>query len=62
MRTQWPMSESKRKRIFIKVEKAIERRMKIKKREGPELEIACAWCAIWMCATGIRQFEKTDKS
>lgn len=60
MHIQWPMSERKRQRIFMKVEKAMERRMKIKKRKGPELEIACAWWAIWMHATGIRQFEKSE--
>lgn len=62
MHIQWPLSESKRQRILMKAKKAMERRMKIKKRKGPELEMACAWFAIWMHAAGIRQFEKSDKS
>lgn len=58
MYVQYPMSASKRERIIRKSEKAIARRMKIKKRKGPELERACAWCAIWMSAIGVRQFER----
>lgn len=60
MHVQYPMSESKRMRIISKAEKAIARRMTIKKRKGPELELACRWCAIWMAATGITQFERGE--
>ena len=60
MHVQYPLSDAKYARIQAKAWKAGERRAKIKKRKGPELEIACAWCAIWMHATGIRQFEKSE--
>lgn len=57
MHVKYPLSETKHARILAKSEKAVRRRMKIRKRKGNEVETAAAWCAIWMCALGIRQFE-----
>lgn len=57
MRVQYPLTEAKRARILAKAAKAMERRAKIKKRTGLELERACAWYAVWMMALGVRRFE-----
>jgi hypothetical protein len=57
MHVQYPLTEAKYNRIRAKLEKASERRMKIKKRKGPEVEAASCWCAIWIMALGIRPFQ-----
>jgi len=56
MHVQYPLSDAKYARILAKLGKATERRTKIKKRKGPEVERASAWCAIWLIALGIRPF------
>lgn len=48
MHVQYPLSDAKYARIQAKAWKAGERRAKIKKRKGPEVERASAWCAIWL--------------
>ncbi len=60
MHVQYPLSDAKYARILAKAGKAGERRAKIKKRKGPEVERASAWCAIWLIALGIRQFEERE--
>ena len=45
MHVQYPLSDAKYARILAKAGKAGERRAKIKKRKGPEVERASAWCA-----------------
>ena len=57
MQVQYPLNEKTRARILAKCEKAMQRRTRIKKRKGAEVEIANAWCAIWMAALGVRPFE-----
>lgn len=57
MHVQYPLSSAKYARILAKAGKAAERRAKIKKRKGPEVDVACRWWAIWMVALGVRQFE-----
>lgn len=50
MHVQYPLTEAKYNRIRAKLEKASERRMKIR-------EAASCWCAIWIMALGIRPFQ-----
>jgi len=57
MHVKYPLSEAKRARILTKSEKAVARRMKIRKRSGPDVERAAHWCALWMMALGVRQFD-----
>lgn len=61
MHVQYPLTEAKRARILARAWKAMERRVKIKKRTGLELERACAWCAVWMMALGVRKFEQQQE-
>ncbi|HDR9165950.1 hypothetical protein QZM42_34115 [Burkholderia vietnamiensis] len=58
MRVQYPLSEAKHARILAKAEKAVQRRMKIRKRSGMDVERAARWWALWMTALGVRQFPK----
>ena len=58
MHVQYPLTAAKRARILARAAKAMERRVKIKKRTGLELERACAWCAVWMMALGVRKFDQ----
>ncbi len=62
MQVQYPLNEKKRARILAKCEKAMQRRTRIKKRKGAEVEIASSWCAIWMAALGVRKFESEERN
>lgn len=55
MIVQYPLSESKRARILEKSKKAMERRKRIKKRTGLEVDQANRWWALWMSSLGIRK-------
>ena len=61
MHVQYPLTEEKRARILAKLDKASKRRLKIKKRTGPEVEAASFWCAIWILALGIRPFGEANE-
>lgn len=57
MHVRYPLSEIKHARLLKKSQLAVQRRMKIRKRSGNEVERAARWCAIWLMALGIRQSE-----
>ena len=59
MHTQYPLSSERRARILRKVEAAMQRHqtaLKSRPRDKALFNRTARWWAVWMAATGIRQF------
>ena len=55
MKPRIEMTNEHYQRIFVKADKAMQRRLKA--RTKAEKERTGYWWALWMSATGIRKFE-----